>query len=49
MSCLFRSLSILLRYKIGPIDVEKFRNYICDRDIGYNVDLNIRVSENILF
>ena len=31
MSCLFRSLSILLRYKIGPIDVEKFRNYICDR------------------
>ena len=31
MSCLFRSLSILLRYKIGPVDVQKFRNYICDR------------------
>ena len=31
MSCLFRSLSILLRYKIGPIDVQKFRNFICDK------------------
>ena len=31
MSCLFRSLSVLLRYKIGPVDVQKFRNYICDR------------------
>ena len=31
MSCLFRSLSVLLRYRIGPIDVQKFRNFICDK------------------